>query len=470
MKKIILLFTLLMATAVHAAGASPAKPNILFIVADDLSWHTTGYAGDPVVKTPNIDQLARSGVAFTRAAVTTSICGASRASMLTGRWLGQMGDAQVTPQTWPHTWPAQLRAAGYHGGHIGKVHVAGQTASLYDFWAGREGYAWLSDGQGGRIHSIQKDTDEALRFLSNRPKDKPFFLQIAYTVPHAEDRDPKQYLPMPQEMRLYRDDVIPVPVTATEEAWQRLPALFRTGDNLSRQRWQKRFDTPEKYQTYVKNYYRLISGMDRSIGVILDQLRTQGLSDNTVVVFVGDNGYFLGEHGLADKWYAYEESLRVPLVVYDPRLPAGRRGQTCDDWVLNVDLAPTFCALAGITPPALMQGRPITPLLKGNTPANWRTDFLYQFSWSRAVIPASEAVCSKQWKYIKWVATGTEELFDLRQDARETNDVSKAPAYAADLTRMRARLAALRNEVGGTPVESLVRIPQGRAASKNEGN
>jgi len=443
-----------------AATAAP-RPNILFLVADDLSWHSLGYAGDPAVKTPNLDRLANESVLFTRAAVTTSICMVSRASYLTGQWLSRMGGARVTPATWPDTWPAQLRKAGYFGGHIGKVHVSGQNASGYDFWAGRSGYAWLPDGKGGKMHSIQKDTEEALRFLDTRPKDQPFFLQIAYTVPHAQDGDPAQYLPMPQEESLYTNVVVPVSPTATEEAWLKLPGLFRSQNNESRNRWKKRFDTPENFQTYTKNYYRLISGMDRSIGVILDQLRQQSVADNTIIVFTGDNGYFLGEHGLADKWYAYEESLRVPLLIHDPRLPAARRGQRCDDWALNVDLAPTFCAWAGLTPPAAMQGRDLRPLLEGRTPSDWRRDFLYEFKWNSEAIPASEGVCSKDWKYIRWLASGVEELFDLRRDPGETNNLSKDPGHAADLARLRARLAVLRNEVGGVPVEQLSNMPYG---------
>ena len=452
MKPLTLLLALLIVPFAGLQAADTQKPNILFLIADDMSWHSAAFAGDPMVKTPNLDKLSHTGVTFNHAAVTTSICMVSRANFLTGRWLSQLGGARVAPENWPQTWPAQLRSAGYYGGHIGKVHVTGQNADGYDFWAGRHGYAWLNDGMGGKIHSIQKDTDEALRFLNTRPKDKPFFLQVAYTVPHAEDGDPKQYLPMPQEHSLYADDHVTPPETSAEEFWLKLPSFFREGPNESRHRWTKRFDTPEKYQSYTKDYFRLISGMDRSIGVILDQLKTLGLADNTVVVFTADNGYFLGEHGLADKWYAYEESLRVPLIVSDPRLPASRRGERCDDWVLNVDYAPTFCALAGIKPPDIMQGRDITPLVQGQTPADWRTDLLYQFKWASENIPASEAVCSKDWKYIRWVATNTEELFDLRKDPHEKNDLSKNPANATDMTRLRERMASLKKEVGGSSI------------------
>ena len=450
--------------APRSAAKQQARPTILFLVSDDHSWHSGGFAGDPMVKTPHLDKLAAAGIVFTHAAVTTSICMVSRASMLTGQWLSRMGAARVTPHTWLDTWPARLRASGYYGGHVGKVHVAGQDASGYDFWAGRTGpYHWLKDNGEGQIHSIQKDTDEALRFLNARPKDKPFFLQVAYTVPHAEDSDPHQYLPMPQEESLYRDTAVPVPETAAEEYWLRLPAFFRAGNNESRERWKKRFDTPEKYQAYTKNYYRLITGMDRSIGQIIDALNASGCADNTLIVFAGDNGYFLGEHGLADKWYAYEESLRVPLIVYDPHLPAEQRGRRCDEWVLNVDFAPTFCAVAGLEPPTAMQGRNFTPLLCGKAPADWRTDFLYQFKFNSESIPSSEGVCSKDWKYIRWLESGTEELFNLRDDAHETRNLAQDPAHAADLARMRARYVVLKKEIGGTPVEQLQNMPYGIA-------
>jgi arylsulfatase len=452
-------------------GATTQPPNIVFIVADDQSFRSAGFMGDPVVKTPRLDQLAREGVVFTRAAVTTSICMVSRATFLTGQWLSVLRAAKVTPETWPNTWPARLRAAGYFGGHVGKIHVQGQTAAGYDFWAGRpSGYSWIKPTDGGApVHSIQRDTDEALRFLRVRPKGKPFFLQVAFTVPHAEDNDPRQYLPMPDDESLYENDTVPGAETATDEHWKKLPSFFREQENEGRKRWQKRFDTPEKFQTYSKNYYRLISGMDRGIGRILDELRAQNLEGDTVVVFMADNGYFLGEHGLADKWYAYEESIRVPLVVRDPRLPAERRGRRNDDIVLNVDIAATFCALAGLTPSSTMQGRDFSPLLRGVTPANWRTDFLYQFKWSSEIIPASESVCSKEWKYIRWIVSGSEELFDLRNDPKETRNLATAPSHATELARLRARLAMLKQEVGGVSLETIENMPFGEPRGSKKG-
>ena len=452
----------------HAAPGSNTHPNILLIIADDLSWHSTGYAGDPVVQTPNLDRIARQGTVFTHAAVTTSICMVSRASLLTGQYLTRMGGARVKPETWLDTWPARLRSAGYYGGHIGKVHVRGQSAKDYDFWAGRGEYAWLEDGKGGRIHSIEKDTRETLKFIETRPKHKPFFLQLAYTVPHAAHWHPEQYLPMPDEEGLYKDVRVSVPKTGSEEYFRRLPKFLQGENTESRKRWRKRFDTPEKYQKYTKNYYRLVSGMDRSIGQVLKALSENGAADNTVIVFIGDNGYFLGEHGLADKWYPYEESVRVPMLIFDPRLPVECRGRTNDDWVLNVDIAPTFCSLAGLTPPDSMQGRDITPLLRGNTPKDWRTEFLHQFKWRNESIPASEALCSKDWKYIRWTESGQEELFILKNDPRETRDISRDPKHVADLQRLRARFEELRRDIGGIPLKKITDMPYGPKTTRQK--
>ena len=201
--------------------------------------------------------------------------------------------------------------------------------------------------------------------------------------------------------------------------------------------------------------------MDRSIGTIVEALRSEGVAENTIIVFVGDNGYFLGEHGLADKWYAYEESLRVPLLVYDPRAPQKDRGKRNDDWVLNVDLAPTFCAWAGVEIPKTMQGRDFSPLLRGKKPSDWRKDFLYQFKWSSEIIPASEGVCSKDWKYIRWIESNTEELFDLQNDAIEGQNLAGDAHHRSTLMRLRSRLAELKKEIGGAPIEELNNLPFG---------
>lgn len=186
--------------------------------------------------------------------------------------------------------------------------------------------------------------------------------------------------------------------------------------------------------------------MDATCGRVIEELKKQGVLDRTLVVFAGDNGYFHGEHGLADKWYPHEESVRVPLIVLDPRLAPAKGGQVNDDVTLNVDLAPTILAAAGVKAPATMQGRDLAPLYLAAEKPSWRTEFFYEHAVIKRVdfIPASEALVRKDWKYFYWPDFGVEQLFDLRADPCEENDVIHDPACAMQLAEMRARFAELK--------------------------
>jgi arylsulfatase A-like enzyme len=227
---------------------------------------------------------------------------------------------------------------------------------------------------------------------------------------------------------------------------RRLPPFIANEKNEGRVRWHWRFDTPEKYQTMMKNYYRLAAEVDTTCGRVLAELAKQGVLDNTLVLFTGDNGYYHAEHGLADKWYPHEESIRVPLIVRDPRLGKARRGQTNDDFALNVDLAPTILDAAGLKAPRNMQGRDLAPLyLEGQKP-EWRTEFFYEHATIQNTnfIPSSEALVRKGWKYFYWPDFNTEQLFDLRADPMEESDRIADPAQAVRLAEMRRRFAELK--------------------------
>jgi arylsulfatase A-like enzyme len=275
---------------------------------------------------------------------------------------------------------------------------------------------------------------------------------LSFFATHAEDENPLQYLPQPESQDLYADDAIPIPATAGDEHFRRLPEFLVTEKNEGRVRWHWRFDTPEKYQAFMKNYYRLATEVDSACGVVLDELEAQGLLGSTLVIFTTDNGYFHGEHGLADKWYPYEESIRVPLIVADPRMPSEERGTTNDALTLNVDLAPTILAAAGIPAPPRMQGQDLAPLYleddssKDGTP--WRNEFFYEHPTitNTSRIPSSEALVRKDIKYIVWPDFGREQLFDLATDPQETTDVIADPAYAGRLAELRARFAMLKAE------------------------
>ena len=427
----------------------------MLLYADDWRHDTLGCAGNPVVRTPAIDALAADGVRFTRNCVTTSICGVSRASMLTGQWMSRHGNRgfEMFETPWSETFPAQLRAHGYWVGHVGKWHNGAFPAAEYDFGAGRlaNGTHWITRPDGTRIHVTEKNERDALEFLRTRPEGKPFCLTVAFFAPHAEDGNPQQYLPQSASMALYRDVSVPVPRTATDAAFRALPPFLANDRNEGRRRWGRRFDTPERYQEFMKNYYRLVTEVDAACGRIIEELRREGVLDETLVIFTTDNGYLHGEHGLADKWYPFEESIRVPLVVRDPGMRSASRGSTNDAITLNVDLAPTILAAAGVAPPAGMQGRDVSALYlapAGSARAPWRTEFLYEHPTIRSkdFIPASEALVTRGWKFIVWPEFGVEQLFDLRNDPLEERDGVSDPANRARVEEMRTRLDTMRRE------------------------
>lgn len=442
-------FTALALVAPLANAATPSKPlNIVVLYADDWRHDTLGAAGHPVVKTPHLDRLAKEGMRFTHNCVTTAICGVSRATLLTGQWMSRHGNPAFAMFTtpWAETYPGLLRRNGYHVGHIGKWHNGTFPQDKFDFGRAYSGTHWIREADGTKIHVTQKNENDALEFLRTRPTDKPFVLTLAFFATHAEDQNPLQFLPQPASMELYKDTVIPVPKTSSDEDFKRLPPFIANEQNEGRVRYHWRFDTPEKYQTMMKNYYRLATEVDATCGRVLAALRQQGLLENTLVIFTADNGYFHAEHGLADKWYPYEESIRTPLIVRDPRMPAAQRGQTNDDFTLNVDLAPTFLAAAGIAAPARMQGRDLSSLyLASNAPA-WRTEFFYEHATIKNIhfIPSSEALVRKEVKYLYWPDFQHEELFDLTADRAETHNLAAAPNQAKTLASLRSRFAELK--------------------------
>jgi arylsulfatase A-like enzyme len=426
--------------------------NVVVLLADDWRYDTLGCAGNPVVKTPHLDALANNGFRFTRCCVTTSICGVSRASLFTGQWMSRHGNEAFamfkTP--WAETYPGLLRSHGYWVGHIGKWHNGVFPKERFDFGRSYSGVHWIPQPNAEPIHVTQLNEADALEFLQKRPQDRPFCLTLAFFATHAEDNNPKQYLPQPGSAELYKDITIPVPPTANEESMRRLPPFLQRPGNEGRKRWTWRFDTPEKYQTMMKNYYRLCTELDATCGRVLAELKTQGVLDNTLVIFTGDNGYFHGERGLADKWYPYEESIRVPLIVHDPRMLAEMRGKTNGDFVLNVDIAPTILAATGVPAPKTMQGRDFAPLYcEAKKPAPpWRDEFFYEHAiiGSKDRIPSSQALVRHDAKYILWPDFQYEELFDLKADPQEQKNLIADLTRAKQLAEMKQRFAKLKDQ------------------------
>jgi len=423
-----------------------AKPmNVVVLLADDWRFDTLGVAGNPVVQTPSLDKLASEGVRFTHGCVTTSICGVSRASIMTGQWMSRHGNTGFkgfnTP--WAETYPGILRANGYYTGHVGKWHCGKFDPKNFDFGRSYSGKHWIKDEDGQPIHVTAKNLKDSMEFLDKRPKDKPFLLNLCFFAAHAEDGNPKQYLPQPQSMELYKDVTVPNPVLRSEEALHNLPPFLQDEKNEGRVRYHWRFDTEDSYQEMMKNYYRLCSEVDDVCGRIVERLREEGELENTLIIFLGDNGYFHGDRKLADKWYPYEESIRIPMIVFDPHIAKEQRGRTRDEYALNVDIAPTILNALGLEVPKGMQGQNLSGLyLDDDKKAVWRDEFFYEHGTisNKNRIPASQAVVTKTLKYTLWPEWEHEELFDLTRDPLEQKNLAKDPAWAAQRAEMQAKL------------------------------
>lgn len=431
--------------------AAAEKPlNILILYADDWRNDTLGCAGNPIVLTPNLDNLAKKGIRFSHNYVTTSICGVSRANLLTGQWMSRHGNQAFamfkTP--WEQTFPGLLRKNGYYTGHVGKWHNGVFPKDKYDFGKSYSGNHWIKNSTGEMIHVTKKNQIDALEFLDLKPSDKPFLLTVAFFATHAVDGNPKQYLPQPESMEFYKNITIPIPKTATDEHFRKLPAFIANEKNEGRNRWHWRFDTPQKYQEYMKNYYRLATEVDDTCGKIIADLEKRKLLDSTLVIFTTDNGYFHGEHGLADKWYPYQESIRVPLIILDPRMAKSNAGSINDEITLNVDLAPTILNASKVEIPKTMQGRDLSPLYLEKSITSWRKEFFYEHAIikNKEFIPASEALVQKNIKYIYWPDYATEELYDLTKDPFEEINVIQNENYKDILEQLRTRFKELKAE------------------------
>jgi arylsulfatase A-like enzyme len=422
------------------------RPNILFLLTDDQRADLMSCAGHPVLRTPNIDRIAGAGVRFANNFCATAICCTSRATILTGLHEKSHGVSDfrtpLRPETLALSYPRLLREAGYRTGFVGKYGVGGDGAPSDQFD--------VSFGNPGpeRVGQSRELGRQAIDFLESGRGSQPFCLSVSFRAPHARDPDPKQYLYDPEEAGLYRDLNVPVPRKAAPEFFARMPEAVRTSE--SRARWQKRFTNPGHYQESVKSYFRLIAGVDAVVGNILATLARRGLDSNTVIVFSSDNGYFLGEWGLADKWYLYEESIRTPLIIADPRLPARWRGGVRREMTLNLDISPTLLSLAGLAIPPPVQGRDLSPLLRGEKP-RWRKDWFYSHLFGgnppQVVIPRSEGIRGERFKYLRWIDSqpAREEVYDLARDPGELHPLerkSKLEELRARWSRWNQALAA----------------------------
>jgi arylsulfatase A-like enzyme len=438
-------FVTLIILVIATTSAVAAPPNILVLVTDDQRWDAMGCAGNEIIQTPNMDKLAEGGTRFKNAFATTAICCVSRASLLTGMYGSTHGIRDfATPlpdALFAQSYPALMREAGYHTGFVGKWGVGNKLPTdKFDVFKGFGGQGqYFNDINGETVHMTTLIGNNAVDYLNTRDSEKPFCLSVSFKAPHVQDQDPRQFLFDPVYEDLYMNNTMPVAETATEEFYMQQPDLLRISEG--RNRWVKRFSNFEHHQTSVKGYYRLITGIDVTIGRMMATLEEQGLADNTVIIFTSDHGFFLGERGLAGKWTMHEESIRVPFIIYDPRPGARARRATADEAVLNIDLAPTVLDFAEIDAPESMQGESMRPITQQET-KDWRDTWFYEHHFARErkdFIPASEGIRTQDWKYIRYLDSDPlfEELYHVGEDPLEQHNLAKDPDHAKRLETMR---------------------------------
>lgn len=426
-------------TTERAASQADTRPNIVLVVTDDQRFDQMGCAGHPTLQTPNMDALAARGVSFPNSFVTTAICAASRASIMTGRREGRHGytfgkppmDESIARETWFH----MLQQAGYRNGFVGKwgVKFADEIArKSFAFWRPMS----PPYRRPGKPHLTDRAADTAVEFLRSCSDEQPFCLFLSFNAPHAEDNHTDQFLPADADLNLFETADVAVP-PLSRSGFAALPPFLQS--SLGRIRWGWRFDTREKQLQRTRDYWRMIHGVDRALGRVLAALEELGTDDETVVIFTSDNGYFLGERGLAGKWLIYEESIRVPLVIADPRIADRSAGRSQGAIALNIDLAPTILALAGVPAPASYEGRNLLPLLTGDA-AEWRSGFLYEHHFAHPKIPKSIGVRGERWVYARYYEQSPvyEQLFDLQHDPLQLRNLATDPTAAGELERMRS--------------------------------
>jgi len=436
----------------HPSGTTSHDPlNVILFYADDWNADMLGIADTSnMVHTPNLDQLATEGQWFPNSYVTTSVCWQSRATLLTGMYVSVHQFFRIRSQAfygevvqWTDTLFALLKGAGNYVGFVGKWHAPvpqpAQEQQAFDLFREYYGRHWMKR-DGVRRHVTELNQADALEFLQSRPVNQNFALTVSFYAPHIWKNKPYPdcYMPQPYTENLYNSSVIiPHPVTATEDSWNNLPWFF-TEENKERKVWRAlHYNVEEDRQETIKRKYRMAAEVDDAVGAILAELKTEGVYENTLIIFTADNGHYDGQFGLAGKRYTHDESIRVPLLIRDPRMPSHQRGRVNDNIALNVDLAPTILAAAGIDPPLAMQGRDLAQLYltpeDGLDGLSWRTDFFYEWNQGSPIdavghgnyleSPAVFALIQKDWKYIYWPQTDYEQIFDLQLDPNEEFDV-----------------------------------------------
>jgi len=464
------------------------RPNIVFLLCDDLRWDALGYMGNEHIITPHIDKLADESVSFENAYHVSPICYPSRASIMTGEYLGMHGSGfdqptnyTITEEEFTNTYPFLLKQDGYYTGFIGKFGFAVSEDKVlnknywhrekympknhFDVWYGFPGQGSYRPRKGGSFNGFENKwnathLNEFMGYQANdfiekaNHKDKPFCLSLSFKAPHAPF-DPEKHF-----RRLYDHEHLPRMINDDPQYYKKLPKVVREKSRnarwyfgkINRPAWQIEID--RTYQEFIKNYYALVTGIDNVVGQIKQKLNELGIADNTVIIFTSDNGFFCGSKQLMGKALLYEESAKTPLIVYDPRYMQEKEGRMENGLVSVIDIAPSILDLADIEKPENMPGKSFMPIVYNNTEEIH--DAVYgenNFDNQAPVISEvenpddyqsirSKFVRTKNFKYVRYQECHpvVEELWKISKDTLEADNLIDNPEYEDVARKMRKKL------------------------------
>ncbi len=457
-------------SGIHNAAAAE-KPNVLYILCDDLRPEAIGCLGSKHVKTPHIDALAKRGVTFLNTFCTTSLCSPSRASILTGLYAHRHGvrdNFTELPKNLPQ-WPAALQSEGYKTAYIGKWHMGENNDDPrpgFDWFISHKGQGkyfdteWNVNGQkretpvGYYTHVV---TDYALNWLTERKSNEPWALCLGHKAPHSF------YFPEPKYEHAFDDIKVTYPVSSTllddKPDWIRQRLTTWHGIYGPLFEWRKKFPDarPEAvadFERMVHAYWGTVLSVDDSVGRMTEFLEKTGQLDNTVIIFMGDNGLLEGEHGMVDKRTMHEPSIHIPMIAAGPGLPAGKK---IEAQVLTLDVAPSILDLCGAAPLANVQGRSVKAVCNGGDP-EWRDAWFYEYNYEKQFpyTPNIRGVRTDDWKFMHYPHGDggpdrhMAELYDLKNDPQEVTNLAEHKDYAAKRHELESRLGTLLAKEGLT--------------------
>lgn len=457
-----------------------SRPNIIFIMSDDHASHAMSCYESRINKTPHIDRIADEGMRFDNCFCTNSICTPSRAVILTGTYshINKVTTLSTHMDNRLLTFPKLLQQAGYQTAVIGKWHLGQGSAhepAGFDFWRVLPGQGLyhnpeMIDRNGRRVYEgyvTDLITDMSIDWIKRRDKDRPFCLLCHHKAPH------RPWEPDEKHALMYEDVDIPVPVTFDDDYSHRASAAEAATMRIDRDLTATDLKQPVpvgltsaeekhwKYQRYIKDYLRVVASIDDNVGRLLDTLDAEELTENTLVIYTSDQGFFLGDHGWYDKRFMYEESLRMPFIARYPRMV--KAGTVNKDIVLNIDFPETFLELAGVPIPGSFQGHSLLALLGGDTPENWQKSLYYRYWMHKAHhnVYAHYGVRTHHYKLIYYYSDALGqagaidetyepewELFDLDNDPYELHNVVSDPSYTNVLQELKDELHRLQQKVG----------------------